>query len=155
MFRALAFSNVNAISMRNLAFAALKSSASENLKAITKQKEILEREWGWIRSSPEVVYQLRLRRSWLCLPAFSFSCTNPDGSSISADDVLVNGQIRLIFNRDLLFGGNYDGDLKSKVDSLSLRSPLRKLFVESASESDELEGIPTETHYEWYFCLQL
>ena len=48
---------------------------------------------------------------------------NPDGSPISADDVFVNDQIRLIFsifNRDLLFGGGYDRDLKSKVDSLSL-----------------------------------
>ena len=87
---------------------------------------------------------------------FSFSCTNPDGSPISADDVFVNGQIRPIFpifNRDLLFGGGYDGDLNSKVDSLSLRSPLRKLFVESASESasesDELERIPTDTYCEW------
>ena len=35
-----------------------------------------------------------------------------------------------IFNRYLLFGGDYDGDLRSKVDSLSLRPPLRKLFVE-------------------------
>ena len=101
------------------------------------------------------MYQLRLRRSWLCLPAFSFSCTNPDGSPISADNVLVNGQIRPIFNRDLLFGGGYDGDLKSRVDSLSLRSPLRKLFVESVSESDKLEGVPAETHCEWYFFLQL
>ncbi|KAM3706380.1 hypothetical protein ACJW31_03G148600 [Castanea mollissima] len=87
---------------------------------------------------------------------FSFSCTNPDGSPISADDVFVNGQIRPIFpifNRDLLFSGGYDGDLKSGVDSLSLRSPLRKLFVESASESasesDELEGVPAETYCEW------
>nr|XP_023911396.1 uncharacterized protein LOC112023011 [Quercus suber] len=61
-----------------------------------------------------------------------------------------------IFNRDLLFSGGYDGDLKSKVDSLSLRPPLRKLFVEerdgsseSASESDELEGVPAETYCEW------
>lgn len=90
---------------------------------------------------------------------FTFSCTNPDGSPISADDVFVNGQIRPIFpifNRDLLFGGGYDGDLKSKVDSLSLRPPLRKLFVEerdgsseSASESDELESVPAETYCEW------
>ena len=52
-----------------------------------------------------------------------------------------------------MFGGGYDGDLNSKVDSLSLRSPLRKLFVESASESasesDELERIPTDTYCEW------
>ncbi|KAF3945870.1 hypothetical protein CMV_027801 [Castanea mollissima] len=84
---------------------------------------------------------------------FSFSCTNPDGSPISVDNVFVNSQIRTIFpifNRGLLFGGSYDEDLKSRVDSLSLRSPLRKLFVESASksasESDELEGVPAETY---------
>ncbi|KAF3964065.1 hypothetical protein CMV_011608 [Castanea mollissima] len=87
---------------------------------------------------------------------FSFSCTNPDGSPISVDDVFVNSQIRTIFpifNHDLLFGGGYDEDLKSRVDSLSLQSPLRKLFVESASESasesDELEGVPAETYCEW------
>ena len=54
---------------------------------------------------------------------FLFSCTNPDGSPISADNVFVNGQIRSIFpifNLDLLFGGSYNGDLKSRVDSLSL-----------------------------------
>ena len=79
---------------------------------------------------------------------FSFSCTNPDGSPISADDVFVNGQIWpifSIFNRDLLFSGSYDGDLKCRVDSLSLRSSLRKLFVELASESDELEGVRAKT----------
>ena len=104
------------------------------------------------------MYQLRLRRSWLCSSAFSFSCTNPDGSLISADDVFVNDHIWSIFqifNQDLLFGGGYDGDLKSRVDSLSLRSLLRKLFMESASESSKLEGAPAETYYEWYFCLLL
>ena len=73
---------------------------------------------------------------------------NLDGSPISANDVFVNDQIRPIFpifNRDLLFGGGYNGDLKSRVDSLSLWSPLRKLFVESASKSDKLERVPIET----------
>ena len=82
------------------------------------------------------------------MPAFSFTYTNPDGLLISANDVFINGQIRPIFpifNQDLLFDTSYDGDLKSKVDSLSLQSPLRKLFVELASESDGLEGVPTET----------
>ena len=52
-----------------------------------------------------------------------------------------------IFSRYLLFGGDYDEDLRSKVESLSLRPPLRNFFVEdrdgsssSATESDELEG---------------
>ena len=73
---------------------------------------------------------------------------NPDGSPISANDVFVNDQIRSIFpivNRDLLFGGSYNGDLKSRVNFLSLWSPLRKLFVESASKSDKLERVPAET----------
>ena len=93
---------------------------------------------------------------------FSFACTNPDGSPISADDIFVNGQIRPIFpifNQDLLFGDNYIGDSRSKEDSLALRPPLRKLFVEerdpslpsssSASESDELEQVPSGTYCEW------
>lgn len=85
---------------------------------------------------------------------FSFACTNPEGSSISADDVFDNGQIRPmfpIFNRDLLFSDGYDG-------SSPLRPPLRKVFVEqhghfssmsSESESDELEGAPEGPYCEW------
>nr|XP_023874321.1 uncharacterized protein LOC111986871 [Quercus suber] len=49
---------------------------------------------------------------------FSFSCTNPDWSPRSADDVSVNSQIRPIFpifNRYVLFGGSYDGDLRPKL----------------------------------------
>ncbi|EEF37013.1 conserved hypothetical protein [Ricinus communis] len=64
---------------------------------------------------------------------FSFACTNPDGSPISADDIFQNGQLRPVFplfNRDLLFAGQ-----ESKSSS-SARSPLKKLFV----EAEEPEG---------------
>ncbi|KAF5443150.1 hypothetical protein F2P56_035734 [Juglans regia] len=83
---------------------------------------------------------------------FSFACTNPDGSPISADDVFVDGQIRPvypIFNQDLLFADVYDGDSKAKdAKSSPLRPPLRKLFLgergpprpSSSSESEELES---------------
>ncbi|VVA13418.1 PREDICTED: Protein of unknown function DUF1645 [Prunus dulcis] len=94
---------------------------------------------------------------------FSFVCTNPDGSPISADDIFQNGQIRPvypIFNRDLLFADADDGDSSrargAAASSSSLRPPLKKLFFEerdtpssSASESDELEGVPEGTYCEW------
>ncbi|XP_004297631.1 PREDICTED: uncharacterized protein LOC101307982 [Fragaria vesca subsp. vesca] len=91
---------------------------------------------------------------------FSFFCTNPDGSPISADDVFQDGQIRPvypIFNRDLLFADAYDGDSSRRDDaSPSLRPPLKKFFFEdrdapssSASESDELEALPEGSYCEW------
>ncbi|XP_050375324.1 uncharacterized protein LOC126792870 [Argentina anserina] len=92
---------------------------------------------------------------------FSFFCTNPDGSPISADDVFQDGQIRPvypIFNRDLLFTDAYDGNSSKHVysSSSSLRPPLKKLFFEdrdapssSASESDELEALPEGSYCEW------
>ncbi|KAF3431274.1 hypothetical protein FNV43_RR26004 [Rhamnella rubrinervis] len=81
---------------------------------------------------------------------FSFACANPDGLAICADDVFQNGEIRPvfpIFNRDLLLADADEGG----------RPPLRKFFVEeeynrtssSASESDELEGVPEGTYCEW------
>ncbi|PRQ41148.1 hypothetical protein RchiOBHm_Chr4g0443781 [Rosa chinensis] len=94
---------------------------------------------------------------------FSFFCTNPDGSPISADDAFQDGQIRPvypIFNRDLLFADAYDGGSSSRQkeasSSSSLRPPLKKLFFEdrdapssSASESDELEAVPEGSYCEW------
>ncbi|KAB1200776.1 hypothetical protein CJ030_MR0G006362 [Morella rubra] len=91
---------------------------------------------------------------------FSFACPNVDGSPISADDMFDQGQIRPVFplfNRELLFSDAYDGDLKDKDASSSPTGlPLRKLFVEerdipssSASESDDLEGVPEGTYCEW------
>ncbi|KAK9993650.1 hypothetical protein SO802_023353 [Lithocarpus litseifolius] len=74
---------------------------------------------------------------------FSFSCTNPRRgrvfiflyeSKISANDVFVNSQIRPIFpifNRYLLFGGGYDRDLRSKVNSMSLRPSLGSCLLKS------------------------
>lgn len=90
---------------------------------------------------------------------FSFFCTNPDGSPISADDVFQDGQIRPvypIFNRDLLFADAYDGDSSRQKEASSLRPPLKRFFFEdrdapssSASESDELEAVPEGTYCEW------
>ncbi|CAB4264289.1 unnamed protein product [Prunus armeniaca] len=68
---------------------------------------------------------------------FSFTCTNPNGSPISTDDIFQNAQIRLvfpIFNRDLLFVDvNEDDSSRAKgvaASSSSLRPPLKKLFFE-------------------------
>lgn len=91
---------------------------------------------------------------------FSFVCTNPDGSPISADDIFQNGQIRPIFpifDRSLLFSDGEDGDSSKASDVSSLRPPLKKLFVEareppsssSSSEADELEGVQPGTYCEW------
>ncbi|PQP93973.1 uncharacterized protein Pyn_35606 [Prunus yedoensis var. nudiflora] len=68
---------------------------------------------------------------------FSFTCTNPDGSPISTDDIFQNGQIRPvfpIFNQDLLFA-DADDDYTSRArrataSSSSLWPPLKKLFFE-------------------------
>lgn len=92
---------------------------------------------------------------------FSFACANPDGSLICADDVFQNGEIRPvfpIFNRDLLFAGGDDGHGAGGRGASSAWPSLRKIFVEeandlrpssSASESDELEGVPEGTYCEW------
>ncbi|XP_021816924.1 uncharacterized protein LOC110759197 [Prunus avium] len=68
---------------------------------------------------------------------FSFTCTNPDGSPISTDDIFQNGQIRPVFpicNHDLLFAdADYNDTSRSRgaaASSSSLRSPLKKLFFE-------------------------
>ncbi|KAI9111675.1 hypothetical protein K1719_017365 [Acacia pycnantha] len=87
---------------------------------------------------------------------FSFACTIPDESPISADDVFDNGQIRPvypIFDRSLLFSDAYDG-------SSTPRPPLKKIFVEergqfssspssSASESDEPDSTSEGPYCEW------
>ncbi|XP_021813457.1 uncharacterized protein LOC110756349 [Prunus avium] len=68
---------------------------------------------------------------------FSFTCTNPDGSPISTDDIFQNGQIRPmfpIFNQDFLFAdADYDDTSRARgvaASSSSLRSPLKELFFE-------------------------
>ncbi|KAF7809295.1 protein tolB [Senna tora] len=107
-------------------------------------------------SEKEVVEQEQEQEGEEDEEEFSFACTNPDGSAISADDAFDNGQIRPmfpVFDRNLLFSDEYDG-------SSAPPSPLRKVFVEqrglfsslssSESESDELEGAaPEGTYCEW------
>ncbi|XVF84980.1 hypothetical protein PTKIN_Ptkin17bG0082100 [Pterospermum kingtungense] len=68
---------------------------------------------------------------------FSFVCLNPDGSPISADDVFQDGQIRPVlplFNQDLIYADEDGSVLKSDEGDVSIRPPLRKLFVEDSSE---------------------
>ncbi|PQQ11081.1 uncharacterized protein Pyn_36668 [Prunus yedoensis var. nudiflora] len=74
---------------------------------------------------------------------FSFTCTNPDGSPISTNDIFQNGQIHpvfLIFNQDLLFADADDDDSsrarEAATSSSSLRPPLKKLFFEERKERD-------------------
>ena len=88
---------------------------------------------------------------------FSFVCANPDESPVSADEVFDNGQIRPIFpffdrglvRTDAYDGGDHDGP------SSSLRSPVRKLFVDqrdissSSSESDDLDEQPEGPYCNW------
>ncbi|EOA35545.1 hypothetical protein CARUB_v10020750mg [Capsella rubella] len=64
---------------------------------------------------------------------FSFASVNAENSPITADEAFKDGQIRPVyplFNRNLL----YD-DPKEQT----LRSPLKKLFVESTTAEDEQE----------------
>ncbi|OMO78260.1 hypothetical protein CCACVL1_14553 [Corchorus capsularis] len=69
---------------------------------------------------------------------FSFVCLNPDGSQISADDVFQDGQIRPLFplfKQDLLFVDEDGSVLKSEDGEVSLRPPLKKIFVEESTET--------------------
>lgn len=81
---------------------------------------------------------------------FAFVVRDPDtGSSIAADEIFYNGQIRPIypvFNRDLLVDGEE-----------ALHQPLRQLMMGEreaetappARSSDELKGISPETYCVW------
>lgn len=90
---------------------------------------------------------------------FSFFCTDPDGSPISAEEIFQNGQIRPIFplfNRDLLFAGGNDGDLKSSNNdsSSSLRPPMVKYFVEehastSSADTDDVDEVALGEFCAW------
>ncbi|XP_022733618.1 uncharacterized protein LOC111287366 [Durio zibethinus] len=84
---------------------------------------------------------------------FSFVCLNPDGSPISADDVFQNGQIRPVFplfNQDLLSADEDGPILKSEEGEVSLRPPLRKLFVEdSPATTSSSSSDPVGPHCEW------
>ncbi|KAK2636487.1 hypothetical protein Ddye_031279 [Dipteronia dyeriana] len=85
---------------------------------------------------------------------FSFACTNLDGSPISADAIFLNGQIRPtfpLFDQSLLYE-NVNGDGERSLNSssssvsVSVRPPLRKLFVEERSKNEEE---PAGPYCEW------
>ncbi|XVF02460.1 hypothetical protein REPUB_Repub04eG0177200 [Reevesia pubescens] len=84
---------------------------------------------------------------------FSFVCLNPDGSPISADDVFQNGQIRPVFplfSQDLLFADEDGSILKSDDGDVSLRPPLKKLFVEDSAEAtSSTSSEPAGPYCEW------
>ncbi|KAL2515754.1 hypothetical protein Fot_29725 [Forsythia ovata] len=92
---------------------------------------------------------------------FEFAFVTSDSefsSSISADEIFYNGQIRPvfpIFNRDLLLG-NETGNSDSSPKAAPIRLPLRKLFNDSetsssssSSEVDDLDGVPASTYCTW------
>ncbi|KAG4205978.1 hypothetical protein ERO13_A04G135400v2 [Gossypium hirsutum] len=69
---------------------------------------------------------------------FSFDCLNPDGSPISADDVFLNGKIRPVFpfsNEDLVFANGNGSVSKPEDCEVSVRAPLKKVFVEGSPET--------------------
>ncbi|XP_074376765.1 uncharacterized protein LOC141718279 [Apium graveolens] len=83
-------------------------------------------------------------------------------SPIPADEIFSNGQIRPVyplFNTELVFGNvpNTNSVILPKPNKSSARLPLGKLFMEerancsscSSSESDELDGVPSETYCVW------
>lgn len=84
---------------------------------------------------------------------FSFVCLNPDSFSISAEDVFQNGQIRPIFplfNQDILFADENGSGLKSEDGDVSLRPPLKKIFVEDSPETTMLSSSePAGPYCEW------
>lgn len=65
---------------------------------------------------------------------FGFTCIDPQGTLIFADEIFDNGQIRpiypTIFNQSLLFTATHDNDTSH------LRPPLKKLFVEQHKDFD-------------------
>ncbi|KAK6123077.1 hypothetical protein DH2020_043180 [Rehmannia glutinosa] len=72
-------------------------------------------------------------------------CGGQNSSPIAAEDAFINGQIKPVFplfNRDLFFSGE---DSRSLLDSLPMRPPVNKVFVESAPENVEAAG----PHCEW------
>ncbi|CAI9757453.1 unnamed protein product [Fraxinus pennsylvanica] len=87
---------------------------------------------------------------------FEFAFVTSDSefsSSISADEIFYNGQIRPVFpilNKDLLIGNS---DSSSKA--APIRLPLRKLFMESETTSSsssglaDIAGVQAETCCTW------
>lgn len=95
---------------------------------------------------------------------FAFVSREPDLSTIPADQIFYNGQIRPVyplFNTDLLLAHDAQGEnsISSTKTSSAVRLPLGKLFVEererdtasscSSSEADELDGVPAGTYCVW------
>ncbi|XVE85076.1 hypothetical protein DITRI_Ditri17bG0063100 [Diplodiscus trichospermus] len=84
---------------------------------------------------------------------FSFVCLNLDGTPISADDAFENGQIRPLFplfNQDLLFADDDGSILKFEEGDVSLRPPLRKIFVEDSPETTSSSSSdPAGPYCEW------
>uniref|UniRef100_A0A1J3H4L6 Uncharacterized protein n=1 Tax=Noccaea caerulescens TaxID=107243 RepID=A0A1J3H4L6_NOCCA len=65
---------------------------------------------------------------------FSFASVNAENSLITADEAFEDGQIRRVyplFNRDILF---------EQPEERALRSPLKKVFVESETAEEEPMG---------------
>ncbi|KAK8699369.1 hypothetical protein V6N13_115457 [Hibiscus sabdariffa] len=76
---------------------------------------------------------------------FSFVSVNADGSTVSADDVFQNGQIRPVFplfNQDLLFADEDGSVSRSEDGDVSPRASPTKVFVK-----DSLE--PVGPYCEW------
>ncbi|CAL0313175.1 unnamed protein product [Lupinus luteus] len=77
---------------------------------------------------------------------FSFSCANPEGTLIFADEIFDNGQILPIFP---IFDQSSLYDTQNK-ETLSLRPPLKKLLVEQRNNlPSNLDRKPEEPLNKW------
>lgn len=87
---------------------------------------------------------------------FEFSFVLGD-ETVTADEVVYDGPIFPIFNRDLSKNDGKDGEIRRDEDVSSIRIPLKKLFIDdreerastSSSEADELEPIPAGAYCVW------
>ncbi|XP_022151187.1 uncharacterized protein LOC111019169 [Momordica charantia] len=88
---------------------------------------------------------------------FSFVCSNPDGSPISAEDAFVNGQIRPVFpvfDQRLLFSQTKAEETTSLPLPVRVRpqAQLKKLFMEDEelrSDTQDLTRVAPEIYCEW------
>ncbi|KAK4402786.1 hypothetical protein Sango_1019300 [Sesamum angolense] len=73
---------------------------------------------------------------------FSFMCGGANTSPIAAEDAFVNGQIKPVFplfNRDLLFSGEDSVAAAAALhESLPMRPPVKKVFVETSEENGQV-----------------
>ncbi|KAL0385540.1 UNVERIFIED_CONTAM: hypothetical protein Sradi_2948300 [Sesamum radiatum] len=72
---------------------------------------------------------------------FSFMCGGANASPIAAEDAFFNGQIKPVFplfNRDLLFSGEDSVDAAALHESLPMRPPVKKVFVETSEENGQV-----------------